>query len=150
MGRDADYLPAIFFRLTYPQSFFVISEGPIGAEPMTDSSVSLQPLKLIEYPPKAGFFVAIFVSSLCRVGCVDLLPGTSKIRRAVLSLDFDAEGKGNYYLLGSGWTTLPSEVAGGLRRSGGPGGSSALPGPAILHGRLVTLSRLPQSVPPRP
>src|ERR1041385_4810478 len=42
------YFFASFFLFTYAQIFFVISEGPISAEPITDSSVSLQPLKLIE------------------------------------------------------------------------------------------------------
>ena len=37
-----------FLRFTYVQSFFVMTEGPIGALPKTDSSVSLRPLKLIE------------------------------------------------------------------------------------------------------
>jgi hypothetical protein len=41
------YLPAMRFFFTYAQIFFVISEGPMGLGPMTDSSVSVQPLKLI-------------------------------------------------------------------------------------------------------
>jgi hypothetical protein len=41
------YFFASFFRFTYAQIFLVISEGPIGVDPMTDSSVSLHPLKLI-------------------------------------------------------------------------------------------------------
>ncbi len=42
------YFVARRFRLTYAQIFFVISEGPMGLAPMTASSVSLQPLKLME------------------------------------------------------------------------------------------------------
>jgi hypothetical protein len=46
VGFHPDYfLPSRFF-FTYAQIFFVISEGPIGLSPMTDSSVSVQPLKL--------------------------------------------------------------------------------------------------------
>src|SRR5215813_3167758 len=48
VGLHTDYfLPRRFF-LTYAQIFFVISEGPMGLSPMTDSSVSVQPLKLSE------------------------------------------------------------------------------------------------------
>src|SRR6185369_18081882 len=45
--RNGSYFLARRFRFTYAQIFFVISEGPMGLEPMTDSSVSSQPLKLI-------------------------------------------------------------------------------------------------------
>src|SRR5262249_3209318 len=41
------YFFASFFFFTYAQIFFVISEGPMGLLPMTSSSVSLHPLKLI-------------------------------------------------------------------------------------------------------
>ena len=47
VGTQRAYFFASFFRFTYAQIFFVISEGPMGVEPMTDSSVSLHPLKLI-------------------------------------------------------------------------------------------------------
>jgi hypothetical protein len=47
-GAVAQRLPASFFRFTYAQIFFVISDGPIGLEPKIDSTVSSQPLKLIE------------------------------------------------------------------------------------------------------
>jgi len=33
-----------------------MTEGPIGFEPKIFSAESLQPLKLMEYPPNAGFF----------------------------------------------------------------------------------------------
>lgn len=35
-------------RFTYPQSFFVMTEGPIGVLPKIFSSVSMHPLKLTE------------------------------------------------------------------------------------------------------
>src|SRR6266542_2282634 len=56
--QRAYFLPRRF-RFTYAQIFFVISDGPVGLSPMTASSVSLQPLKLIAYPPNAAFFFAI-------------------------------------------------------------------------------------------
>src|SRR5260370_4316135 len=41
------YFLARRFRFTYAPIFFVISEWPMGLEPMADPSVSAQPLKLI-------------------------------------------------------------------------------------------------------
>src|SRR5439155_8633483 len=41
-------LPASFFRFTYAQIFLVMSDGPMGEPPNTDSMESEQPLKLIE------------------------------------------------------------------------------------------------------
>ena len=35
-------------QVEYPADLFVISEGPMGPEPITASMVSLHPLKLIE------------------------------------------------------------------------------------------------------
>src|SRR5262245_15345720 len=49
-----------------------MSEGPIGLPPNSASSESLQPLKLIEYPPKA-FFFAIGISSSCVSLATELL-----------------------------------------------------------------------------
>src|SRR6185295_33727 len=40
-----------------------MSDGPMGEPPNTSSTLSLQPLKLIEYPPNAAFLAfAIFYS----------------------------------------------------------------------------------------
>jgi len=81
-------LPEIFFRFTYAQSFFVISAGPIGAEPKTDSTESEQPLKVIENPPNAGRFpfAAMLPSSVVVVWSLEpLLAGVllPYVRRAV-------------------------------------------------------------------
>ena len=46
-ARAARYRLPSFFRLTYAQIFFVMTEGPIGSLPNTASSESLQPLKLM-------------------------------------------------------------------------------------------------------
>ena len=48
VGTQRLYFLASLFRFTYAQIFFVISEGPMGAPPMTAYMVSLHPLKLIE------------------------------------------------------------------------------------------------------
>ena len=56
---DGDYRFASLRLFTYAQSFFVMSLGLTGLLPKTASIVSVHPLKLMEYPPNAAFFVAI-------------------------------------------------------------------------------------------
>lgn len=54
-GPAGNYLFASLFLFTYAQIFFVMTEGPMGELPMIFSMESLQPLKLIAYPPNAAF-----------------------------------------------------------------------------------------------
>src|SRR3989338_6780269 len=53
--QRVDYRFPSLFRFTYAKIFFVITEGPMGVLPMIFSIESLQPLKLIAYPPNAAF-----------------------------------------------------------------------------------------------
>src|SRR4029453_5338914 len=54
----------------------------MGLLPMTDSSVSSQPLKLMEYPPNAAFFLAIRHSSL--VDCWGSCPAPPETAEGIM------------------------------------------------------------------
>jgi hypothetical protein len=50
-----------FFDFTKAQSFFVISLGATGLSPKTSSTVSVRPLKFMQYPPNA-FLTAKYIT----------------------------------------------------------------------------------------